>query len=119
MKLNEILKPKSPREILRTFAAKNNVDIYQLETFVKRYKKDKRIFVWFLAIFIWIFALAMMISAILALSNEFFWLPFEPGNNMLTSFINIFWSISWFAIAIFAIVYMIKVVLNNLYDYNN
>ena len=115
MKLNKILKPKSPKEILRTFATNNNIDMYQLEEFLKKYKKDKRIFVWFLAIFIWIFALAMMISAMVAFSDGFFWLPFEPGNNMLTSFINVFWSISWFAVAIFVIIYMIKV-LNNLYD---
>ena len=35
MKLNKILKPKSPKEILRTFAINNNIDMYQLEEFLK------------------------------------------------------------------------------------
>ena len=109
MKLKDILKPKTPKQITKDFADRCKISVYELELFLKLHKKDKRIITWVLSIFTWIFALSLIISGIIALVNDFFWFPFELGNNMLTSFINIFWSISWFAIAIFMIIYMINV----------
>jgi hypothetical protein len=114
MKLNEILKPKSPKEIFVDFCKMNKVDEYRLKQFLRVLKGDKRIRVWIISIFLWVFGLSMIINSIMALSGGYFWLPIHQTKSML-AFINIFWVGLWFAISLFIIIYGI-IILQRVYN---
>jgi hypothetical protein len=116
MKIKDILKPKSPKQIFMDFCTAHQISEYQLKEFLKVTRGDKRIRVWIISIFLWVFGLSMIINSIMALDGEYFWFPIHQTKSML-AFINVFWVASWFAAAIFLIIYGIIILAKVYNDY--
>lgn len=113
MKLRNILKPKSKKQIFDVFISENKLSAYNLNCFLKVYNTNNMIKLWILSIFVFIFSLSLLISGIVSMTEGYFWFPFaENSSNMFFIFVNIFWGILWFALDIFMIVFMIGKLIN-------
>ena len=109
-KISDLLTGKSPKQIIQDFANIHNVNRYDVEKFIERYKFDSRIVILFMVLLMWCFSISMIVSGIIALKQDYFWVPFPSEHSML-SFINIFWIVTWFIIACFIFIYgLIKLV---------
>ena len=102
----DLLKPKSPNQILEDFAASKNISDWDLKKFMRKYNYDKRFFALLLCILIFVFSISLIITGLDALKQQYFWLPIHQTHSML-SFINVFWVVSWFSISVFLIIYAV------------
>jgi hypothetical protein len=110
MNISRLLKPKSPNEILEEFASNNKISVSTLKSFMKNFRRDRRLAVLTFAMFIWAFGLAMIINSVNALDQKYFWFPIKATHSMF-AFINVFWAASWFAVAVLIIIYGIIIVV--------
>jgi len=76
---------------------------------MKTNKKTKKILI---SIIIFIFGISMIINAVLAISDNYFWIPIHQIKPNMLQFINYFWGTLWFMIASFIIVYSINLIFN-------
>jgi len=114
MKLTDILKPKSRDEVASEFCQRYQINRKELQRFYNGMKWHSGITSWIKAVFMWVFGLSMIVNFIMALSDKYFWFPIHQTRSML-AFINIFWVISCFVVALIIIVWGIMV----LYRYYN
>jgi len=108
-KLLDILKPKSPKQILEEFSSSHNMSVYELENFVKHYKRDNRILIIILSFFLWTLGISICVFSMVGLGYGYFWLPIHEKSMLL--FINIFWISLWFFTALFLIIYGIIILV--------
>jgi len=99
---------------MNEYCIKYQLNQDDLKGFINNYNKDKRIRVLIFSIFLWVFALTMIISGRQALQDNYFWLLIQTDKSMF-QFINMFWIITWFAFAVYLILYGI-IKLCKIYD---
>jgi hypothetical protein len=112
--IKKILKAKTKQQILSDFCKENNIDETYMKYFMCNYSKDKSLKIWIISIILWIIGLSLAITGGIAIHSDYFWFPIKDKNSMLI-FINVFWSILWFAISLFIIIYGIQMLVR-LYD---
>ena len=113
--INNILKPKSPNQVLNEFCTRHNINTRELREFFIDYRKDRRIWVLVFSIFVWIFSISMIINGIMALTGHYFWIPLSRAHKTMFDFINILWIVFWFAFSLFLIVFGI-IILARAYE---
>jgi hypothetical protein len=118
MRISNILTPKSPKQVLREFCSMHKLSERELKKFLSVYRSDGRIRVLAISIISWVFGLSMIINGWIAIEKRFFWFPIKATQSMLT-FINIFWAVLWFAIAVFIIIWGILILARAYDDYTN
>lgn len=114
MKISDILRPKTKKEMIDSFCEKNNTDPFELKKLMYMMKWNKQFLTLIKCIFMWIFGFSMLVTIIRALIEDYFWYPIKESNNMF-SFINTFWMLCWISISIIIIVFAFVKIINN-YD---
>jgi hypothetical protein len=111
--MKNILKPKSKEDIIKEFCDSAKISTYDFKKFLRAMaiNRIKIQFLWARSIFQWVFGISMIANAWIALYNKYFWFPIESTKSML-SFINIFWVITWFAIAVIIIIHGMMILVN-------
>lgn len=115
MSINDILKPKSRKQLFNDFRRKTEVDERDLKRFLTHMRRFPMAALWIISSFIWIFSLSWIVQSIIAISKHFFWFPIDPEIKSMFGFINIFWAITWFAIPIALIIFGVAL-LGRAYD---